>query len=218
LVSGNYQAIVRTNVFGNLPETNLTNNTGTSAGTISAQLPELTLGSPVTGQLSTDGFAYYQFNVGANQTVELSLASDTGGTANDIYVSHGTIPTIGQFDATSTVPATQDPTAIIQQSQPGTYYVMVRESAGGAENYTLTASTIDCSISDVTPDQGSNVGTATLTISGAKFTGAEPVEIIAADGTTRLASSVKYVNSGEFWATFDLRRHPKTTASDRCSR
>ena len=205
LVPGTYYAIVKTNVRDNQPESNLANNTGVSSNTIQANLPTLTLGTPSSGVLMLGSTAYYQFTVAAGQTVNLSLTSDAAGSANDIYVAYQAIPTIGQFTATSKVPLTQDPTATIQETQPGTYYVLVDESAGGQETYTLTASTVAFSITGITPDQGSNLGSVTLTIDGADFKANEQAEIIAPDGTTRVADKVAWVNSGELWATFNLQ-------------
>jgi RHS repeat-associated protein len=205
LVSGSYYAIVKTNVFDNQPETDFANNTGVSTDTVNAQQPILTLGTPVTGTLSTGAMAYYQFTVAAGETVNLAMTSDTAGTANDIYASYEAIPTIGQFDATSSVPVTQDPNAVIQETQPGTYYVMIDESAGATETYTLTATALVFSITGITPDQGSNLGSVTLTISGADFTANDVVDIVAPDGTVLQASKVYWVNGGELWATFDLQ-------------
>ncbi len=205
LVDGNYYAIVKTNVFDNQPESTLSNNTGVSAGTVNAAVTTLTPGTSFDGSLTDGGVAYFQFTVAAGQTVNLAMTSANAGAANDLYVSYGAIPTIGQFDVTATDPTSPNPSAVIQETKPGTYYVMVDESAGGQETYSLTASIVGFSITGITPDAGSNLGSVTLTISGAKFDANARVELVAPDGTVLDASKITWVNSGELWATFDLQ-------------
>jgi hypothetical protein len=95
---------------------------------------------------------------------------------------------------------------VIQATQPGTYYVMVTgNSVDGTENYSLSARTVPFSVSSITPDYGSNLGSVTLTINGAQFNANEQVEVVAPDGTVREADKIQYVNSTEVWATFNLQ-------------
>ena len=205
LADGNYHAIVRTNVLGNQPEASHANNTGSSTSTVAISQPTLLTGSPATGMLTTGGSAYYQITVAGGQTISLSLVSNVANSANDIYVRYGAVPTLEQFDTGSITPLTQNPTAILQDTQAGTYYVMVRETGGVPETYTLSATPIQFSVTGITPNQASNVGSVTLTIDGAEFKADDQVQVIASDGTVRDANHVDWVNGGEVWATFDLR-------------
>ena len=200
---GQYEVIVRTNILSESPGTNAT---GVSASTVAVTMPTLVFGTPATGSLVTSGSAYYQFTVAAGQTVDLSVLTDKPDSINNIYIRHGALPTRGQFDATSANPSVADPTALIRVTQPGTYYVLVTgNSVDGAEAFTLNAQAVGFTISHITPDYGSNLGSVTLTIDGAKFNANEQVQVVAADGTLRAATSVAWVNGTEVWATFDLR-------------
>ena len=222
--AGDYYVIVRSDVYNALPEANQALKTAVSATTVSVGVPSLTLGTPVSDALSAGGTAYYQFTVDAGEVVNLSLTGDAANAANDIYVSYGTTPTLGQFDATSTFPLLQSPTATIKGTQAGTYYVMVRESAGATENYTLTANTAPFSITSISPNVGSDAGTifrligpvlvgnsappvvdnVTITIDGAQFSADEQVQLIGANGQSVTASQVVWANSGELWATVNV--------------
>ncbi|WP_294533083.1 CARDB domain-containing protein, partial [uncultured Rhodoblastus sp.] len=205
VAAGNYYVIVRSDVYNAQPETDQSNKTRASSDEIAVGVPTLTLGTPATGSLSAGGAVYYQFTVGAGQVVDLSMTGSASNAANDIYVSYGQTPTIGQFDATSKIPLSQDPTAVLRETQAGTYYVMLRESAGGSENYSITANTVPYSITSVSPNVGSNVGDVTITVDGAHFNANEKVELTDSKGdVVATATHVQWVNSGELWATFDL--------------
>ena len=200
---GSYQVVVRTNI---LSEAAGTNTTGVSAGSIAVDVPTLVLGTPADGTLRTGGSAYYKFTVAAGQTVDLALTTDKPNSINNIYVRHGAMPTLGQYDVTSDSPSVADPNAVIRVTQPGSYYVMVAgNSVDGIEGFALTAHTVDFSVSHITPDYGSNLGSVTLTLDGAKFNALEQVKVVASDGTERVATQVRWVNGTELWATFDLR-------------
>ena len=203
VVPGGYQVIVRTNI---LSQSTGTNATGASGTNIAVSVPTLTFGTPAGGTLTTGQSAYYQFKVGAGETVDIAAASNNPLSINNLYVRFGDLPTLGQYDATSLNPSVANPDAVVRLTQPGTYYVLlVGNSVAGNETYTLNAHTVDFSISHITPDHGSNLGSVTLTIDGAKFNANEVVTVTGVDGTTRTATSVKWVGSTEVWATFDLR-------------
>ncbi len=200
---GNYEVIVRTNILSEAPGTNVT---GVSAGSIAVAVPTLAIGTPTEGTLRTGQSAYYQFTVAVGETVDLSLSTDKPHSINNIYVRHGALPTPGQFDATSSNPGVANPSTVLRATQPGTYYVMVTgNSVDGTEGFELKATAPGFSVSHVTPDHGSNLGSVTLTVDGAKFNGNEQVVVVASDGTIRTATSVQWANSTEVWATFDLR-------------
>jgi RHS repeat-associated protein len=163
----------------------------------------------MVGDLVSGETAYYRFSADAGETLRVSLSTDTPASVNDIFLRYGEVPTIGLFDATSNTPAIPDPEAVIDASRPGTYYVMVRgSSVPSTEHYTLLAETVPFSISAITPDHGSNRGSVTLTIDGAKFNANEHLEVVAEDGTAQEATEVRWVDSTQLWATFDLQGLP----------
>ena len=203
VLPGPYEVVVRTNV---LSQSAGTNATGASADPLVVTVPSMALGAPVSGTLANDHSAYYQFTVTAGQTVNLQLTSNDPGSINNIYARYGSLPTQGQFDATSSNPSVADPDAVIQITRPGTYYVeLTGDSVPGTETYGLSATALSFTLSHITPDYGSNLGSVTLTLDGAQFKAGEVVTVRAVDGAVRAASTVTYVNSTEVYATFDLR-------------
>jgi RHS repeat-associated protein len=209
---GNYYAVVRTDILYNVSSAGTITNIGSSTGTVAVTVPTLALGIPATGVLTKSGqTAYYQVNVAAGQTLKFALSSDQGGSVNNIYVRYGAIPTTEQFDAASLGTLVSNPDAIIDNTLPGTYYVMVTANSTPVENYTLQAKIEPFSITSITPDQGSSVGSVTLTVDGAQFKANDELEIVAPDGTVRQATQVRWVNTATVWATFDLRGLPTGT-------
>ena len=209
VAEGSYRVILRSDIRNVLPEANEANNLGVSVGSINVTVPELALGGSVTGTLGQGKTLLYRFNNSGDETLRFKLDSSSDLSVNDLFVSYGRAPTLGQFDATSEVPMQSDPLAQIDTSQPGTYYVMARgSSVPGNPSFTLTAEAVPFSITGITPDHGSNLGSVTLTLKGAKFKANEILEVIAPDGTAREATMVRWVDSTTLWATFDLRGLP----------
>ena len=56
----------------------------------------------------------------------------------------------------------------------------------------------------VTPDHGSNLGQATVTLVGAQFTPNASVSLVGPDGTSHAASHIWWKDANTLWATFDL--------------
>jgi RHS repeat-associated protein len=52
---------------------------------------------------------------------------------------------------------------------------------------------------------GSNQGQTTIVVAGKNFSPTDQIGLVAADGTTKAASKVYWVNNKEVWATFDLQ-------------
>ena len=225
VAEGSYRVILRSDIRNALPEANEANNLGVSVGSINVTVPELALGGSVTGRLGQGQAALYRVNNSGGETLRFKLDSNSDLSVYDLFVSYGRAPTLGQFDATSEVPMQSDPVAQIDTSRPGTYYVMARgssvqsvwEDVGYQDrtvytsmipSFTLTAEAVPFSITGITPDHGSNLGSVTLTLKGAKFKANEILEVIAPDGTAREATMVRWVDSTTLWATFDLRGLP----------
>ena len=96
---GAYHVIVRADVRNMARETDETNNTGVSSGTTTVGMPTLELGVPASGQLTSGQPLYYQFTVGAGETVRVSLQTSDPlrqnpltHPSNDLYVSYGSVP------------------------------------------------------------------------------------------------------------------------------
>ena len=75
----------------------------------------------------------------------------------------------------------------------------------GQPNYTIQADLLQFSISRLGVSHGSNKGSATIRISGAKFSPDDQVGLTDSNGILRQASKVWWKDSTELWATIDLQ-------------
>jgi len=202
---GNYYVIVRTDALGNEREANPANNQLTSTDTINISIPTLTVGQTITSTLGAPGDLYYQFNVQSGQTIDLSGALTTDGqTVFLLYLRYGAPPTLDQFDQASTYASDSQQSLRIQNAQAGTYYILFHNLGQNSAPLEISSKVEAFEIDSVSPALGSNVGSATVTITGAEFTPGAVVSLVGADGTTRTASQLWWKDSGTLWATFNL--------------
>ncbi|MEF8730116.1 MAG: Calx-beta domain-containing protein [Accumulibacter sp.] len=206
VLPGDYHFIVRTNSLGHLREISDDNNLGSSTRTTENDWPVLAVGSSATGTLRTGQSAYYRVEVPAGETFLVSFDSASATASNELYASYDRVPTRSIFDAASGNNFAANQEILIRETKGGSYYVFAYgDRASVATDFTLSASLADFSIREVTPDRGSNRGQVTLSLDGVDFAPNDIVRIVASDGTERAATQVRYVDSGELWATFDLQ-------------
>jgi RHS repeat-associated protein len=207
ILPGDYHVIIRSDIRNQVPEGNEVNNLSASLDQTMLDADSLTLGVAVTGTLAQGQSSYYKLVVPAGETIRIALDSDSDSAANEVYVRYGAMPTRGQFDYSYSQPFNSDQEVTVSGTRAGTYYILAygSSSPGGPSNFTIGADTLQFSISDVTPDQGSNVGQVTLTLEGVKFSPDAVVSLIAQNGAPLEASTNRWVDSSTIWATFDLR-------------
>ncbi len=75
-----------------------------SSNTVQITVPALATGSPISDAIASDQDLYYQINLAAGQTVEISVgyAAFRGG---EFYVAYQTIPTTSSLFASSNEPS-----------------------------------------------------------------------------------------------------------------
>jgi hypothetical protein len=101
---------------------------------------ELTLGTPVVGNLSGTGAEqYYQVSVTAGQHLIVVLDSESNYNSYDLYIKFGSLPTTVDYEDKGDSPDA-DQAVEIASTQAGYYYVMLRATSGGG-NYTIVAHT-----------------------------------------------------------------------------
>ena len=203
VLPGNYYVIVRTDALDNVRDADRSNNQLASSGTIAMDVPTLPLGQTITPTLPASGDLYYQFDAQAGQNLTLTTDLPVGSNA-DFLVRYGAPPTLDQFDQEYPYPSDSEQDLSIQDAQQGTYYILVHNLGSDPVSLNLLAGVLAFQVDDVSPTIGSNVGSATVTITGAEFTPGAIVSLVASDGTTRAASQVWWKDSGTLWATFDL--------------
>lgn len=204
---GSYYVIVRTDARNVVRETNENDNTTASTGQIAIDIPALTLGTPVNGQLSTGSEMLYKVTVPAGQPLIVSLDSASTTSANELYIKFGDIPTRNNFDQQFTTPFESDQQVLVPSPVAGTYFILVRGDnvPGGPANYSLVANLLTFSVRSISPNSASNLGQVTTTISGARFSTKGLATLLPSAGAPRPASQMYFKNSSEISATFDLR-------------
>jgi RHS repeat-associated protein len=99
--------------------------------------------------------------------------------------------------------------AIFQQQLAGSYvgeaFSQSVDSTGSGTLLTLVSAP---TISQITPTSGSDLGNVTVTVSGANFNANDQVSIVGVNGRPLAATQVRYINSGQLWATFNLMSLP----------
>jgi 5-hydroxyisourate hydrolase-like protein (transthyretin family) len=215
VLPGDYYFLVRTNWQNEVYEGNsLLNNRGSSADTISLDVPTLTPGVARNGALAaTGGSKLYKLNVAAGASLQVELTGPAGVT-HELYVKHGDAPTRQDFDQRAVRPGTANQSVSWTAAQGGPYYVLVYGAeVPVAETFTVTAMLRDFGITRVSPERGSNLGQVTVSLGGALFTPDATVRMIDGSGSPLDAQAVYFTDSGLLAATFDLRGRPAGLAA-----
>ncbi|MDB5336913.1 MAG: hypothetical protein JWN70_2532, partial [Planctomycetaceae bacterium] len=215
LLPGTYYVLVRANSDNAVFEgSNLTNNVTASSTTIDLDVPTLTIGTPLTGQLNTTGDSYvYKIVAPPGNDVKVTL-DGPNGTANELYVKLGDVPTRQSFDSRGVNPNQPDQSAALGNDNGGVYYVLVYGAdVAAGETFTLRAALSTFSVDSVSPAVASNAGQVTLTIEGSEFDVHSQPRLIDSASQVITPTHVYLTDSGELSATFDLTGHPVGAAT-----
>ncbi|MBN8490904.1 MAG: LEPR-XLL domain-containing protein, partial [Burkholderiales bacterium] len=208
---GNYRVIVRTDVFNQVYEgVQEANNRSASPGTIQVAVDALQIGAPLVTTLAPKQERLYQIQVPDGQTLRITLDSSDPAATNEIFIRHGRVPTSAVYDATYTGPLASDLTAIVPSTEPGTYYVLVRNygAAPAGTQITLLAELLPLLITDVHTDTGGDSKHVTTTIRGAQFQPGAIVKLVR-PGIAEYEPLVwEVVDSTQIIATFDFTGAP----------
>lgn len=173
VLPGPYHVIVRADIFNQIPETNETNNLGSSAATFELSAIPLVLGTPdnpmpYAGELGPGEELYFYFDAPDGETVRVSLEPQCLGAEFDLYVRLGHPPTTGDYDSASLAYESLASVAI-ESSTSGRYYVLARAtSANHFCPITVTANVLPLGIDSVYP-MSVGAGWATLELRGARL-------------------------------------------------
>jgi len=204
LLPGNYKVIVRSDIRNNLVESNENNNLAASLDAFTVNVPSLALQVPSTGTLSNDGAVYYQVTVQTGDTLVIDLSAQGAAASTELYASFGTMPSRGEADFSAIAPYKQNQRIVVPVARGGTYYILAYGANLPANSpITITARTVGFGVLDTDFGQVGNAGSATLQITGAKFTGLTSAQLILG-GTTISATNYWTTDSSTLYATFDL--------------
>ncbi|MGF1632984.1 MAG: CARDB domain-containing protein [Phycisphaerae bacterium] len=210
VVPGQYYVIVRTNARGDVRESSIANNSSASATTTSLDVPELPVNTPVDGTIADGGERYFRVSATAGEPLVITAELAQQFQAN-LYVRYGAPPTPSQFDFVFNRPAELAQVVSIPNATQGTYYVLLEGTAGAGEGqpFTLTATVPGFGITSTDVTRASNRGSATLTVSGAKFTPNTLVSLVDGAGNVITdPSRVIWRDESTLWATFNLTGVP----------
>ncbi len=205
---GSYYLIVKTNILHALNEASYDNNTCIGLSPIEVDYPVLAIGSSVDRTMSGSQFIYYKIEVGPeyeHQTLSCQLTTTSSYPGNGLYISYGVVPSMSQFDFSASTPYEKELEILIPSLEQGDYYLLARGSAQGGQpqNITLSASIINFEILHVNADHGSNTGSLTTQVIGAKFDSIMDFRLVQGEEYMP-AEKVFFSNTTESFVTFNL--------------
>jgi hypothetical protein len=206
VIGGDYRIAVRTNLRKTVRETNLQNNTGISAGSVSVTVPELIPGEPISVFIGETEKNLYRFDIpdGADVVFRLGSESEIPGSAA-LYLSREKAPTRSDFEYSAAEPFMLNQEIRLSGADGGTWYLMAFvESAGEAVPFTVSANILDYMIGEITPAYGGNTGVVTVYVSGAKFQEGSTLYLEDEGGTRLEAQGTYVINSTELAARLQL--------------
>lgn len=212
VTEGDYYVIVRTNIQHTMNEVTYENNMVISLTELSVTYPLLAIGTTVDQTMENDQYIYYRIDVGEeyeNQTLSCRLTTSSELILNKLYLSFEEVPTLASFNYSASTPYEQELEILIPSLSRGRYYLLATgtESSGATQNVTIAASIVNFEILHVDADHGSNAGSITTQIIGAKFDSIMDFRLV--QGNQYLpAEKVFYTNSTESYATFNLKDMP----------
>ncbi|WP_372897880.1 CARDB domain-containing protein, partial [Stieleria sp.] len=209
---GQYRVITRADIFDDVFEAeNELNNQTASPGTISLTVDALTPGVPLETTLSTGQVRLYEVQVGAGETLRVSIDSDADEAANELFIRFRDVPNGIQYDAAYSGQLKPDQAAVIATTEPGSYYVLVRGYSQPEDDtpVRITAELLPFQVTDVTTDIGGDSRWVTTTIHGAKFAPNAIPKLVRPRFGEFEAVNYEVLDSTRILATFDLRDAPR---------
>ena len=205
VIGGDYYVIVRSDIYNQIPESSEVNNLTVSLDTTHIDVELLAFDTPDTASLVTGEAVYYRVDVAEGETLQLNFDRAATEGHTELFVSYGEMPSRSNFDYRYNQADSPDQNLVIDNTREGSYYVMGYNASGSTGDYTMTAKTLQFSITELGTTAGSNKGQVTVRIEGAEFTTQTSAMLIGADGVEHSANHIYWKDSLELWATFDLR-------------
>ncbi|MFO1019168.1 MAG: LamG-like jellyroll fold domain-containing protein [Planctomycetales bacterium] len=205
VLDGNYHFVVVANSRGLLFESNRTNNTKGSTGTVAVSVPTLTLGTQFNGVIKDGQDLYYRVDVPT--TGDLLLTANFAVTQEaELYVKRGSLPTRGSFDDTASNLLLLHRELLLESPQPGPVYILLhgRSGASTGKTFNLKVESDLFDLRSFTPVQGANVGPVTVTLNGAGFTKDAVVTLINSSNQVAATATITLESANRMYAKFNL--------------
>ena len=209
---GTYYVIIRDNILHALNEASYDNNTLVCPAPVTVGYPILAIGSSVDCILESGQYIYYKIEVGPEfdqQTLSLTMSTGSAYPANGLYLAYESAPSMSMFDFCANTPYEEELEILIPALQTGDYYLMAHGAAsnGQPQQITLSATIINFEILHVNADHGSNTGSLTTQVLGAKFDSIMDFRLMQGEEYLP-AEKVFFSNSTESFVTFNLKDVP----------
>ncbi len=201
---GDYMLIVRSDVRNVLPEANESNNLSASVDAVTLDVPSLTIGVPTIGTWAAGQSLFFKVSVGADEALRFTLDGPGTDLANDMWVSHDSVPSRSRNEVGTGEQFTPDPVLTIPTTVAGVYYVRIDASAFASGAYSLRADLVPFAVERVSKDTVGNRGEVTMRVDGARFDDSTRFELVAADGSVFPSVEVNLKDAGRAYVSFDL--------------
>ena len=235
LDEGRYYVIVKANILNALNETSYENNICCSIFPTEITFPTLAIGETIHRSIEPKRYNYYKIEVGPEyegQTLLCRMESHEHNlsVANEIYLSHESVPTPMDFDYGVFMPYSYEQEIIIPSLEQGTYYLMAQGVAFhevdsyiiisgsryidtvAAQNISISTSIVNFEILSINDNHGSNTGSFTTKVTGAKFDSIMDFRLVKG-GNYLPAQKTFFSNNTETYVTFNLTDLPLGTYS-----
>lgn len=206
---GQYHVIVRTDVRNQVRESDETNNTTPSTGTMSVDVPELQLGVPFNLTLQTGQERYRKLNAPGSQTLLYTLHTDLTDTQTELFARQGSMASRSAFDFLFSRPGEANQEIVVPNTHSGFYYDLIRGAyvPSGTAPVIIKAEVIPFSIRSVSPSRVGDNGQVTITLVGARFQDGATVQLVG-NGTTLTAAKAMVLDAATVKARFFLTNAP----------
>lgn len=214
VMPGEYHVLVRTDVYGQIPETDETNNLAPSAGTIAISVPSLELGVPIETLLRGGKELYLEVpDVPEGKTLRVKLDHRSPVMQTELYARHGAVATPGLFDRRFHAPGEPDQVVVVPTTRAGRYFLFARAqglaTTPDAERAVFLAEILPFGVEGVSPERIGDRGRATLKISGSQFVEEGEVYLEAPGGGQWRPHHLEFLDATRLRATFLLEGLPR---------
>ena len=150
---------------------------------MSVAVDEIHLGVPFAASLSTGESRVYRVVVPDGETLKVQLIGSDQSATNELFLRYGEVPSGFQYDAIYQDQLQANQVAVIPQTKPGEYYILIRGNSEPAAHtpVTLLAQIAPFAISKVVSDQGGDSRWVTLDVYGTKFASNAILKLVRPD-------------------------------------
>ena len=209
--AGSYYLLVRSDIYND-------EDAGVSAS-VSAQnlvatlvtvdVPQLTLGSEVTGRISASGeFASYRVRQKGGEAILLELDSQIDAANLEVYVGCGYAPDREHYDTKLQRITDASVTVDTGIADRDVYVTVYAKSVPAGFDYTLSARKAPASIDEVRQLKQADSNVVVLTVTGRNLTAGMKMRLVASDGTVLDLNDASLSGTTKLTATIDSATIP----------